>query len=213
MQAGWMRRVALALLATLLAGCGFTTPREPAPPALREFLEALRSGDYSDAYGMTQLDEISEAFGDGSAVTESHFQAAWAADPLTSYEIVEVVRLRRRAVTDFGEGTPYFETRVRLSTAAGSRLETIAIDGEVAGTVQIDPLAVRIISRSKKGSVLVDGVPVVGAPAPERFVLLLLPGRHQVEIANSTFDVSLDPFEVTGDAVISQDLEMTIEVG
>lgn len=191
-------------LVVSIPACAFR-PRQAPPAGLRSYLDALVEGRLSDAYEVTQLADVHEAFGAGSAVSLEHFEATWTDLPLQRYEVIEVVELRRREIADFGEGSPYFETQVRMITSLGSRLELIAVDGKINPTVQIDPLPVRFEGVVPKVPVRVDGV-LVSAPRRSHNLttLLLLPGRHDTRFGTENITLELEPLSVIeGNATVS----------
>lgn len=181
-------------------------PGESTPQALREYITALEQERFADAYALTQLDEIGEAFGPGAAVTREHFIASWEAHPLASYEITEIIRLRKRDVDDFGEGDPYFETMVVLSTDASSWTANLGVEGEIVGTVIADAYPIRIEGGRSGAIVSVDGVALdVGADPQGILHLLVLGGRHEITIGARRLLVDAEPLAVIEGGVIAVD--------
>jgi hypothetical protein len=210
------RRAAMIVLASALVasapGC-FALGSEPVPKALREYLEALRDGDYASAYRRTQLAELSDAFGLGAALSLDHFRAFHRANPLRRYEVDTVTRLDRRSVERADvPGSAFFEVDVDLIGVRGKRREVFTVDGEVLGTVNVEPDRVFIRSQKKIVSLVIDGVKT---PVRERVVLeairaypvLLLSGRHVIGAGVNAVTVETNPLSVVGArAHVSTDL-------
>lgn len=207
------RLAALLVLASVSAACS-SGPSEPTPAALRAYITALQEQRYDEAYAMTQLDEIADAFGPGAAVTGAHFIASWEANPLEDYEITEIIRLRRRDIDDFGEGDAYFETMVRFSTAATSWTANIGVEGEIAGTVVADAYPIRFEAVPRGARVAVDGVALDVGPDPSGAMhLLVLEGRHDVMIGDRLVRLDAEPLTlIEGDATADADGPGTIRL-
>lgn len=201
----------VAILSLVAVACS-TGPREPAPDALREYLSALQDGRLEEAYEMTQLEDL--AGSPGAAVSVEHFVAAWDQAPLTGYEITEVIALRKRAIEDFGEGDPYFETRVQLTTASSSWVEEIGIDGEVTATVLAGAYPVTIEDVRRRAMIEVDGVAVdVGADPDGVVHLLVLGGRHELRVDDRRVVLDAEPLAIVdGDATVSDEAARRITV-
>lgn len=208
-----IQRITLLCVFAIAASACSPGPGEPTPPALRDYITALEQERFDDAYAMTQLDEIADAFGPGAAVTREHFVASWEAHPLESYEITEIIRLRKRDIDDFGEGDPYFETMVVLTTDASSWTASIGIEGEIVGTVIADAYPLRIQGGRAGAEVSVDGVALDVGPDPQGALhLLLLGGRHEIVIGTRRLIVDAEPLAVLEGGVIGTDDPGTIRL-
>jgi hypothetical protein len=186
-----------AILAVTLTSCS-VGPTEPPPPALSRFLEALADGEYERAYSLTTLEELSENFGRGAAVTRAHFIAAWTAQPLERYEIATVTRIDRRTIDAPREtGTPFFEVDLRLDRGDGPRPVVVTVDGEISGVVNLDVYGLRLEGVPEG----IDQISIDGIPTPIRrrdgiVPLLLLGGSHRLELVGKTIELRADQVEV-----------------
>lgn len=209
-----VRRRALALAALALAGTAcLPGGREPLPRALRTYLDALRARDYRAAYDQTQLDELTRTFGSGAALSYAHFVAFRRAHPLTRYAVRKVTRLEVRTIdAPSDRGSPYFEVETELTEGGRAHRETFTVEGEVVGTVNVEPdhILVRNRARAVMRGLLVDGIPTLLAPtsadAPGVYALLLLQGSHTLELeGRAVVTISTRPLAVVkGTATIDQ---------
>lgn len=208
-----IKRITLLCAFAIAVSACSSGPGEPTPPALRDYITALEGERFGDAYEVTQLDEIADAFGPGAAVTREHFIASWEAHPLVSYEITEIIRLRKRDIDDFGEGDPYFETMVVLTTDASSWTANIGVEGEIVGTVIADAYPIRIEGSRPGAVVSVDGVALDVGPDPEGTLhLLLLGGRHEIEIGARRLLVDAEPLAAIEGGLVATDDPGTIRL-
>lgn len=194
--------VVLAVVLGIVAPGCFALGSEPVPKALREYLEALREGDYESAYRRTQLAELSKNFGPGAALSLEHFRAFHRANPLRRYEVEKVTRLDRRSVERADvPGTAFFEVDVDLTGPRGKRREVFTVDGEVLGTVNVEPDRVFVRGRTKIASLVVDGVKTavrerVVLEAVRAYPVLLLSGRHVIGAAGDAVTIETRPLSV-----------------
>ena len=175
---------------------------EPAPDALSAFLDDLVAGRLDTAYGRTQLSELG-AFTQGGALSREHFEAFYRSDPVRSFDIVEVVRLDRRSPDRLGEqGTPEWEVAVRLEHASGPVEASFGVVGEVLAQVTVVPIALDlVVAAGVTPDIRLDGIPVdvsssqVG-PAGDRWRIVILEGRHRVEVGDVNIRFLVEPLTV-----------------
>ncbi|MFP5225482.1 MAG: hypothetical protein ACLGH3_08045 [Actinomycetota bacterium] len=204
----------LSTIAVLFTGCSIG-PTEPPPAALSRFLEALKDGRYATAYSLTSLEELSDSFGRGAAITREHFIAAWEADPLERYEVGTVTRIDRRTIDAPREtGTPFFEVDLRFDRGDGPEDAVVTVDGEISGVVNLDVYGLRLEGVPEiTTSLEVDGVRTPIRRRDGIVPLLLLGGRHQVRIADKQIDLRADePEVIAGPAELTDPATATIRL-
>ncbi|HVL32700.1 MAG TPA: hypothetical protein VM600_03865, partial [Actinomycetota bacterium] len=165
-------------------------------------------------FRMTQLDDNASFFGPGASLSREHFEAFFKANPLRSYEILEVVRLEQRTIEAPTEkGSARFEVEAKLHYEDDSVVrQHYSIVGEVVPTVEVEPTLVSV--RDARGApdrdvVLVDGVQTKvvtrdDAPFANVFTLLVLPGRHRVSVAGRELEIRTEPLRVlSGSATVA----------
>ena len=182
----------LALVASACVGGG----SEPIPDVLDRYLRLLQDGDVGTAYELTNLDRIAPQR--GAALSLEHFEAFYRSNPLEGYQVAKVYRLERRTVEAFEEtGSPSFVIDLDLLYEPGPSRETYYVEGEVLPKVEIEPDQL-VIRAPADASYRIDGVAVDPLPSADGDLsfIVLLRGRHQVEIEGAVFTVDTAPLTI-----------------
>lgn len=195
--------VALALAVPACSSGG-----EPVPDILDRYLRALTTGDLSEAYELTNLEQIIGS-NPTAALTLEHFEAFYGRNPLERYEVRDVTRLDQRSIANADRpGVPFFVVDLTLHFQGGSSEETFQIEGEVLPVVQLEPtfFSVRLPGKDTSG-IAVDGVPVQpGASETGYISIIVLPGRHDLSVGDRRVTFLTDPLTVlNGEARVTTD--------
>jgi hypothetical protein len=183
-------------LAMSLSGC--TDPNDP-PDALKDYLDALVSGEYETAWKLTQF--AKGGFPTGAAVSAEHFEAFYEANPVKGWK---VTRLRKADLRELGasEGIPFYEVDVDLEYGDATRKEVYSVEGKVLPVITVEPVPINVKPVDPVDEIFVDDVQV-DVRANEEFLLLVLNGPHELRIGNTTLRVGASPLTVLeGDASV-----------
>lgn len=201
MSAAARAAAALAGLALVVTAC--TGAREPVPPAIDRYFEALRDGDLAEAYDLTTLGRYQPVA--GFALSREHFERFHEVNPLESYRVIEVFRQEIRETLG-SEGRPFFTVDVDLVYPFGTSRQSVYLEGEVLPRVEIEPAAILLAAGPGfPDEVLVDGVPTPVNAGGENVALTVLAGEHDLTVNGTEVRIATTPLAVVeGPAVLDE---------